>query len=249
MATAVGLKPCQCSPDCTYTLRADSSWRFYRGHSPEGKLLRAVPKDPGNRHKTTVKSFISQSSVAYNDALANLQLEADLVADEIDRLEDQAVKAETTAREARDQAALASEKHGYICSAMYSLKQVLNPTAEPRTALEEIAIRLKNAEGATVTTAPVRIPFTITQEEYVADTQSFPNIDAAKWERIKDLILLKVDIKIEADHGTASAKGIELTWTYNLSNTSLIVTLDSRKFFDPSAEVIDLKIADMVANA
>lgn len=79
--------------------------------------------------------------------------------------------------------------------------------------------------------------------------QTFVNVDAAKWQRIKALILDKVGISIDSDTGTDKAKGIMLTWKYDPIALTLEVDLDSRSFYDPSAEQIDLDIDDTVTNA
>lgn len=83
----------------------------------------------------------------------------------------------------------------------------------------------------------------------MADTQEFSNIDAAKWQRIKDAIKDKTGIAIDSNTGTQGAKGVSITWTYNPVRLDLTVTLLSRKFFDPSADTIDHDIAEMVSNA
>jgi hypothetical protein len=83
----------------------------------------------------------------------------------------------------------------------------------------------------------------------VADTQTFTSIDAAKWQRIKDSLHSKTGIAIDSDEGTKGAKGVSISWTYNPSSLELMVTLLSRKFYDPSAESIDHDIAELVANA
>ncbi|HEV2709168.1 MAG TPA: hypothetical protein VGU67_03045 [Edaphobacter sp.] len=83
----------------------------------------------------------------------------------------------------------------------------------------------------------------------MADTQTFSNIDAAKWERIKAAIKAKTGIEIDSNVGTKGAKGVSITWTYNPVSLDLAATLLSRKFFDPSAEEIDHDIVDIVTNA
>jgi hypothetical protein len=68
-------------------------------------------------------------------------------------------------------------------------------------------------------------------------TQSFKDIDAAKWSRIKAVILEKTGITITDDNGTSPrVKGIIIAWTYNPKLLSLLV---SRKSFDPTLTVVD----------
>jgi hypothetical protein len=81
------------------------------------------------------------------------------------------------------------------------------------------------------------------------DTQTFQNIDAAKWSRIKDQIKAKAGIVIASDSGIASEKGVKLAWGYNSAESSLSVTLVSRAFYDPKTETIDADIAQWIASA
>lgn len=83
----------------------------------------------------------------------------------------------------------------------------------------------------------------------MADTQTFPNVDAAKWARIKDLIKDKAGIEIASDSGIASEKGVKLAWGYNAAELSLSVTLVSRAFFDPSEKTLDTDIAQWITSA
>lgn len=83
----------------------------------------------------------------------------------------------------------------------------------------------------------------------MADSQSFSNVDAAKWERIKGQIKEKVGVTITTDSGRSSAKGITISWAYSPSSTVLVVILEKRSFYDPSEQTIDKAIADLVANA
>lgn len=83
----------------------------------------------------------------------------------------------------------------------------------------------------------------------MADAQVFQNIDAAKWERIKDQIKAKAGIDIATDAGIASEKGVKLSWGYNSAESTLSVTLVSRAFYDPSSATIGADIAQWVQNA
>jgi len=83
----------------------------------------------------------------------------------------------------------------------------------------------------------------------MADTQTFKDVDAAKWVRIKSQIKDKAGIEIAADSGIASEKGVKLAWGYNAADSTLSVTLVSRAFYDPKAEVIDADIAQWIASA
>jgi len=83
----------------------------------------------------------------------------------------------------------------------------------------------------------------------MADTQTFQDVDAAKWERIKSQIKAKAGIEISTDSGIASEKGVKLAWGYNAADSTLSVTLVSRAFYDPSAATIDTDIAQWIASA
>lgn len=83
----------------------------------------------------------------------------------------------------------------------------------------------------------------------MADVQQFPAIDAAKWQRIKDAARAKIGVVLAADIGDASAKGIELSWSYNAQTLDLTVTLVKRSWFDPNAAEIDTDIATWIGAA
>lgn len=71
------------------------------------------------------------------------------------------------------------------------------------------------------------------------DTHQFSGIDAAKWQRIKDQVKAKVGVDISSDVGDATAKGIELSWSYNAATLDLSIALVKREWFDPSQTEID----------
>jgi hypothetical protein len=79
--------------------------------------------------------------------------------------------------------------------------------------------------------------------------QSFGNIDQAKWDRIKAAVKDKAGIDISANTGQATAKGITLSWAYDQSTSNLTVNLVKRSWFDPSSDVIESDLADMVKSA
>jgi hypothetical protein len=81
------------------------------------------------------------------------------------------------------------------------------------------------------------------------DTQTFQNVDAGKWERIKAAVKSKLGITISSDDGQAKAKGITLGWIYLPQSTSLAVSLIGREFFDPDAPTIDTDIATWIGAA
>lgn len=83
----------------------------------------------------------------------------------------------------------------------------------------------------------------------MADTQTFQNIDAAKWARIEAAVKAKGGITISNNDGEASAKGVDIKWDYLPDALSLTVTLVSRRFFDPSSAEIDTDLATWVAAA
>lgn len=81
------------------------------------------------------------------------------------------------------------------------------------------------------------------------DTQTFPNIDAAKWARIQDAVKEKAGIDISADFGVASAKGITISWNYAAATKTLVIKLVKRSFYDPSADTIDADILQWIEAA
>lgn len=81
------------------------------------------------------------------------------------------------------------------------------------------------------------------------DTQTFLNIDAAKWTRIKAAVKAKAGIDITADAGIDSAKGITISWIYTPADESLSISPLKRSFFDPSQATIDTDIAQWIAQA
>lgn len=83
----------------------------------------------------------------------------------------------------------------------------------------------------------------------MADSQTFQCIDADKWLRIKEVVLNKAGIGINSLVGNGSAKGITLSWSYSPDTQVLITTLVKRSFYDPSADVIEADLAEMVKAA
>ncbi|HEV2709170.1 MAG TPA: hypothetical protein VGU67_03055 [Edaphobacter sp.] len=115
MAIPANRKPCICSVDCLATLRIDSSWKYARGHS----AAKRSTKNP------EAHSFVEKSGNYYSACLAILATERDLLTKEIDRLEDQAVAAEKTAKAARDLAADVATKHEVIIETITNLNLLL----------------------------------------------------------------------------------------------------------------------------
>jgi small-conductance mechanosensitive channel len=130
MAFPLDRKQCECSPDCTFTLRAGSSWRYYRGHSPAGKLKKHTPTRRQNNPKGT--SFLDTSITQYQATIAQAKRELALLTSEIDRLEEQAVATEKTARAARDAAGDLTERHLLLSNTIAALMQLTGqlPTEE-----------------------------------------------------------------------------------------------------------------------
>lgn len=81
------------------------------------------------------------------------------------------------------------------------------------------------------------------------DTQTFENIDAAKWARIEAEVKAKGGITITQDDGEGKAKGVDIKWDYYPETEKLTITLVSREFFDPKASVLDTDIATWIASA
>jgi hypothetical protein len=81
------------------------------------------------------------------------------------------------------------------------------------------------------------------------DSQTFSNIDAAKWQRIQASVKSKASIDITTDTGIASAKGVTISWTYTLAIENLLISLVKRSFYDPSQATIDTDIAQWISAA
>jgi hypothetical protein len=79
--------------------------------------------------------------------------------------------------------------------------------------------------------------------------QTFTNIDPSKWARVIDAIKKETGITISTSTGVASGKGITINWTYSPDTETLVVDLVDRKFYDPSEQTIDQKIATLIADA
>jgi hypothetical protein len=124
MAIPLGRKQCQCSPDCTRTLREGSSWSYYRGHAPK----RQFPAIPRGSKTKQVKSFVRESSATYAVSVAALKRELGLVTAEIERIEDQAIAAERTASAARDAIANATDRHELLSKLIDGLEDLIGIT-------------------------------------------------------------------------------------------------------------------------
>jgi hypothetical protein len=83
----------------------------------------------------------------------------------------------------------------------------------------------------------------------MADTQSFSNIDGAKWSRIQVAVKAKAGIDISSDFGVASSKGITISWNYVAPTETLVIKLVKRSFYDPSSDTIDTDIAQWIEAA
>lgn len=81
------------------------------------------------------------------------------------------------------------------------------------------------------------------------DSQTFSNIDPAKWQRIQASVKAKAGIDITTDTGIASAKGITISWTYTATTETLLISLVKRSFYDPPEATIDTDIAQWIAQA
>lgn len=81
------------------------------------------------------------------------------------------------------------------------------------------------------------------------DTQTFLNIDAAKWARIHASVKAKAGIDISSDFGVASAKGITISWNYAPATEILVIKLVKREWIDPSANDIDTDILQWIDEA
>src|ERR1700748_416997 len=83
----------------------------------------------------------------------------------------------------------------------------------------------------------------------IVKTVHFDNVDAAKWQRIKDQLIGKAGITITSDIGEAEAKGLDVAWKYDAIALTLDVTPISRKFWDPSEAVIDTDLVQWIGAA
>lgn len=81
------------------------------------------------------------------------------------------------------------------------------------------------------------------------DTQTFPQVDPDKWERIKNAVLAKTGIVIGQDVGSATAKGITLSWVYDPNTQMLSVTIVKASWYDPAEDKIAARIAAAVNTA
>lgn len=75
------------------------------------------------------------------------------------------------------------------------------------------------------------------------DTQTFPQVDPDKWERVKDAVHAKTGIIVGSDVGSATAKGVTLSWVYDPNTEMLSVTIVKTAWYDPSQDKIAAKIS------
>lgn len=80
-------------------------------------------------------------------------------------------------------------------------------------------------------------------------TVHFDNVDAAKWQRIKDALIAKAGITITKDEGEAEAKGLDVAWKYDAVALTLDVTPQHRAWYDPSEAVIDKDLIQWIGAA
>lgn len=83
----------------------------------------------------------------------------------------------------------------------------------------------------------------------MADTQTFSNIDGAKWARIQAAVKAKAGIDASGNVGAGGAKGIQISWNYDPTALTLEILLVKRSFYDPSEQAIDTDIAQWIASA
>lgn len=84
-------------------------------------------------------------------------------------------------------------------------------------------------------------------QKYAA--QTFQNVDQFKWQRIVAKVKAEAGIDMVNTMGSASAKGVTISWVYSADTQTLVVDLVKREFFDPNEQTIDQKIAAWVAAA
>lgn len=129
-----GRKFCQCSSGCTATLREDSRWSYQRGHSPTGQARRALRRESRN---SPAKSFAATSSATYTASITQARIELDLLASEFDRLEDEAIAAERTAKAARAAAAASADRHELVTQVIRALEEMMGKTPTPENVVIE----------------------------------------------------------------------------------------------------------------
>lgn len=78
---------------------------------------------------------------------------------------------------------------------------------------------------------------------------TFTGIDSAKFGRIKDSVLNKGGIAIISNTGSASAKGVTISWVYSPDTGTLLVNVDKRSWFDPSEDSIEQDITAWIEAA
>ncbi len=81
------------------------------------------------------------------------------------------------------------------------------------------------------------------------NTLNFNNIDSAKWNRIRELVLNQAGVGMQSNEGKASGKGLTIGWKYDPTAQTLAVTLLHREIFDPSESRIDFDINQIVTSA
>lgn len=81
------------------------------------------------------------------------------------------------------------------------------------------------------------------------DTQTYPNVPPDKWERIKNAVLAKTGIVIGQDVGSATDKGISLSWVYDPNTQMLSVTIIKPAGYDPAQDKLVAKISSAFGTA
>ena len=85
-------------------------------------------------------------------------------------------------------------------------------------------------------------------------SQTFTNIDQAKWAKICASVLNASGIDMSTNMGSqnqpasATKSGITISWCYSPVTQMLTVDLVQRKFYDPSEQDIDQRIAKWITD-
>jgi hypothetical protein len=85
-------------------------------------------------------------------------------------------------------------------------------------------------------------------------SQTFTGVDQAKWDKIVASVKNACGIDMSTSMGsvnspaTASKSGITISWVYSQETQTLVVDLVDRKFYDPSEQEIDQRIANWITS-
>ena len=79
----------------------------------------------------------------------------------------------------------------------------------------------------------------------MADTETFNNVDDAKWLAIKNVVKERAGLDIQSNTGEEKVKGVTFKWDYDGSSTLQITIVDT-SWYDPSAASIEEQLAKWI---